>query len=246
MQVNMYYDQYETGLVSARSKFSDRVQAFSNEKDPRRLLMFWLNFSSFGVANTEFVEDWIRRAGQRTCELGYEALGDKLIKHAVHEKNHHLMMVKDTHGLVSLWNQDYAPPYLSAEKLLARKPLASSLAYQKLHEDCIQSEFPFAQIAIEYEIERLAVSHGHIWTKNVLSALGEGIASNLTFIFDHVEIDQAHTVYNRSALNEFVGQYPETVEKLIETGSLALNIFGTFLNDCYEHVESFEESLQVA
>lgn len=245
MQTNECYARYEKEIAAPRSIFNNQIKAFLNETEPRNLLIFWINFSAFGVGMTEPVEDWIKRAGQRSCELGYKALGEKLIKHARHEKDHHLMMIKDTHNLVEMWNKCYSPK-LDANKLFKRKFISSVLAYQKLHEDCINSKFPFAQIAIEYEIERLAISHGSQIIENAVSVLGDQIKFCLTFVFDHVEIDQAHTVYNREALEAFVKEYPETVDKLIETGASALKIYANFLNACHEYTESFETEALMA
>ena len=110
MDTNEIFAQYESEIGRARTDFYQKVSGLSAEKDPRNLMIFWLNFSSLGIGMTEFVEDWIRRAGQRTKDLGYEKLGTKLIKHATHERNHHLMMIADTHKLVERWNQSYSPP----------------------------------------------------------------------------------------------------------------------------------------
>lgn len=240
--MNEFFARYEQELAIPRSTFINRVSSLSNEKDPRTLMMFWLNFSSFSVEMTKYVEDWIDRAGQKTKELGYEKLGVKLIKHAVHERNHHLMLINDTYKLTELWNQQYAPPNIESDKLIERKPMRSTLAYQKLHEDCIAGDSPFAQIAIEYEIEALSAGYGPIILKNAVESLGNQIRSSLTFAFDHTEIDVAHTEYNRGAIAEFLSEYPAATDKLIEVGSSVLEIYATFLNNCLEHTEVFEKS----
>ncbi len=246
MQFNEHFERYEREISLARTNFSRKILELSKEKDPRNLMIFWLNFSSLGIAMTEFVEDWIRRAGQKTKDLGYEHLGVKLIKHATHERNHHLMMIADTHKLTEIWNQEYAPPALQANQLMSRKPMASTLAYQKLHEDCIKSENPFGQIAIEYEIENLSIVHGPGILKNSTESLGKDIQSCLTFVFDHVEIDQAHTVYNREAMCEFLDEFPTAVNDLVAIGSKALDIYGSFLNDCLIHSEVFSTAAVTA
>ena len=242
MEKKNHFDCYEKEIASARLAFASKIKPILQECDSRKFLIFWINFSSLGIKMTELVEDWIRRAGLKTEALGYIALGKKLIKHAVHEKNHHFMMIKDSHKLVNIWNQNYAPPYIDVQKLLSRKLKKSVLDYQQLHEDCINGDFPFSQIAIEYEIENLSTVHGPVVTANAISIFGETIKSCLTFIFDHVAIDQAHTVYNQKALKEFLDEYPESLESLIKTGSLALEIYGNFMRDCYHSLEFFELS----
>lgn len=241
METNRYFKQYENEMGRARFAFAQKIKPILQEHNARNFLIFWLNFSSLGVGMTEPVESWIKRAGEKTESLGYSILGKKLIKHATHEKNHHFMMIKDTHNLVQLWNEYYLP-CIRADQLLKRKLKKSVLDYRKLHEDCINSDFPFSQIAIEYEIENLSVVHGPVIVNNSISVFGDRIKTCLTFIFDHVEIDQAHTVYNKTAIQEFLNEHSKSLDKLIETGSLALEIYGNFMNDCYKSLEFFEVS----
>jgi hypothetical protein len=235
-----YFDQYEKTLEEVRLTFKERIQKLIQESDKRSLLVFWINFSSYGVGMTESVDSWIRRAGQKSEELGYITLGQKLIKHAVHEKGHHLMMIKDLYKLVDFWNAHRFSPFVNAEEFLTRSPENSVIAYQELHEECINSDFPFAQIAIEYEIEKLSAVHGPELVKNACAIFGEDVKSCLSFVTEHMTLDVGHTIYNKRAIAEFVNEYPEKIDMLIKLGSAALKIYADFLDDCHRDYKSFE------
>lgn len=226
---------YEASLMSAREQNESSVfSSYFSVEDPRTLLLFWINFSSQGVSMTEPVESWIKRAGKRCEELGFIELGKQLNKHAIHEANHHLMMIKDTHSLVNKWNAFYTP-LLSAEDLLKRPPLAEIIKYQELHEDCIAGDAPYCQIAIEYEIENLAATHGSKMVDHALEILGESFEESLSFMEEHAQIDVAHTKFNKKVISDFITTYPDALSHLIEAGKKALKTHGDCLVACLKH-----------
>jgi len=226
------FSLYESTLKITRLKFKDRLEPIFLE-DPRTLMLFWINFCSQGVGMTEPVEEWIRRAGNKCKDLGYSKLGTELCKHAIHEANHELMMIKDTKNLISKWNQLYTPVF-EVEAVLKRPYSEAVIHYQDLHESYITSEYPYCQIAIEYEIENLSATYGVNILDHAFKILGEDIKEYLSFVDDHVRIDVAHTQFNRKVISEFVATYPHTVKNLIEAGQKALKIYGDFLNHCAE------------
>jgi len=222
---------YESSLESQRLRFEDHIFPILAEEDPKTLLLFWINFSSYGVPMTEPVEDWIRKAGERCKELNFLQLGENLRKHAIHEADHHLLMIEDTKKLINRWNQLYTPT-LDADLIFKRPPLESVIHYQKLHTDYIYGNAPYCQIAIEYEIENLSVAHGKQIIDHTVKVLGKEILSDLSFLVDHVEIDVAHTKFNRKALSGFLNEQPQILPQLVDAGIKALITYGNFLSEC--------------
>ena len=55
-----------------------------------------------------------------------------------------------------------------------------------MHEDVIASEAPYAQIAIEYEIEMLSVRYGPGFVAQCARRLPRALLSGLSFIREHV------------------------------------------------------------
>lgn len=228
--------QYEQKLRPARSRF-DALPAvrtlLSSSTAPQLMGAFLVHFSALGVGMTEPVESWIRRAGERCIEVGLTDLGRALVAHARAEAGHDQLMVDDTRALVSRWNAQFTPK-LDAEELLALPPTPSVLRYRELHEDVITGPDPYAQIAIEFEIEMLSTTVGPDLLDNCVRLLGEDILEDLTFITEHVELDVGHTAFNRRQLGGLLEEHPDFLPALVDAGSRALDAYGGFLADCVE------------
>jgi hypothetical protein len=233
-------DIYEAKLADARADFETKSRIknfFAPDIDPTLLELFFIYFNALGVNMTEPVESWISRAGTRCEELGKTEIGRALKLHAKHEANHHLMMIKDTKFLVDQWNRNHSL-LLDVDQLLAHSKTPGINQYSQLHEDVIASNTPFGQLAIEYEIEMLSVRYGPQLINQCIQVLGLSFVQGLTFLQDHVEIDVAHTTFNRNQLEQFVKQYPECVSDLVNAGTQALDAYATFINDCFELAQS--------
>jgi len=224
---------YTPHMLHARRRFETGAGAvlINPALDPVLFELFLLNYCSRGVRMTEPVESWISRAGKRCKEVGLEKLGDALEKHAVHEANHHLMMIADTEKLVERWNA-VQPKQLDASTLLSVPPSTAVDAYVKLHEDVIKSDHPYGQLAIEFEIERISVTLGPPLMQQCTRLLGAEINEALSFLVEHVEIDQGHTKFNERQLDKLLAYDRTFAATLIKTGSAALDIYGDFLGEC--------------
>ena len=199
------------------------------------LRLFMIHYAAFGISMTHPVEGWIRRAGERCRETGYAALGDALVRHARHEAGHHRMMVADLWALADAWNGE------NLQKIdpvrLSRQNLPASIAqYRTLHERVIAGDAPYAQIALEYEIEALSVRHGPA----LLAAAGDAVAGGgYSFLEEHVAFDEAHTRFNRKQIAELLLTCPDCLEPLVQTGVAALETYGRFIDDCVAATMAF-------
>jgi len=228
---------YESTLVKHRLQFQEYLIPLLSDQDTKTMLLFWIYFSSQGVGMTEPVEDWIRRAGNKCKELGYQELGEQLCKHAIHEAGHQEMMIEDTKRLIDRWNKSF-DPQLEATAVLKTSPFNAVIQYQDLHENYIKSEKAYCQIAIEYEIENLSATYGSQVLGHTVKVLGEDIKHDLSFLDDHIKIDVAHTQFNKKVISNFLTAYPETLQALINAGTQALNIYGGFLASCYKKAKT--------
>lgn len=228
---------YEPGVAPARHELAAGA-AFTaltdSAVDPALLDRFLIEFCARGVAMTRPVDDWIRQAGRACRDHGYDALGRALERHADHEAGHHELMIADTHRLVIRWNTEHPASPLDADQLLAAEPGVGVGRYVALHEDVIAGPKPWSQLAIEYEIELLSVTRGPELLGNVAAVCGADRVEALSFLTDHVALDQAHTVFNRRQINAFLTEHPEAGPDLAATGTAALNAYGAFLADCFE------------
>jgi hypothetical protein len=227
-------ERYEAGIAPARDRFGSAPaiqRILSPEVDPDVLEAFFIYFSALGVGMTEHVEGWIRRAGERCVEIGITELGNALQGHAKAEADHHLLMIDDLRKMCARRNQSGRSP-LDPDELLALPLSEPTVRYRKLHEDVIAGPTPYAQIAIENEIEMLSVDYGPGLLDNCRRLLGEEVVDDLSFLTDHVELDAGHTKFNRRQMASFLDDRPEAVEPLVEAGSAALDAYRDFLTVC--------------
>jgi hypothetical protein len=235
---------YTPHLEAARATFENGAgfALVDPNFDPVLFELFLLNYCSRGVRMTEPVESWIARAGQRCVEVGLEKLGVALQKHALQEANHHLMMIADTQALVKRWNLRQAAA-LTVDELLSAPASPAVEAYIKLHEDVIRSNEPYCQLAIEFEIERVSVTWGPPFMRQAARMLGNDSTETLSFLVEHVEIDQGHTKFNELQLERLLAHDRSFAPALARTGALALNIYGQFLAECLAFATEMREKL---
>jgi hypothetical protein len=227
-------DAYEYKLVQVRSAFDTHPairRLLGADLTAEVLLGFLLHFSALGIGMTEPVEGWIERAGLRCGEMGLAMLSQALVSHARHEAGHHRMMMDDTKRLVDRWNARRSPQ-LEADTLFALGPTPAVRTYQYLHEDVIAGLSPYGQLAIEYEIEMLSVRIGPRLVRQCRELLGDDILSSMSFIDEHVKLDQGHTHFNCRQLGHLLSVHPDFLEPLVQAGTLALNAYSAFLAEC--------------
>ena len=238
-------DIYEEHLRKARdlainSDIAERI--LDSTLAPDVVHLFWIYYNVLGVYMTEPVEDWITRAGNRSISLGYEDLGKDLLKHARHEAGHQRMMQRDYQALIDYWNNSHDIK-ISIDNFSVIPLPAIVQKYVDLHEDNINGNTPYGQIAIQYEIESLAPILGPKQIEYTRAKCGEEVLRRLSFICDHVEIDVAHTEFNYKVLAKFLDDFPETLTPLIETGEQASVIYLKFFDHCMQQAKALHAKL---
>ena len=234
-----YIERYESGVEPARRRFADHpavrlIQA--GEMGGEHLEAFFIHWSAAGVAMTEPVEGWIRRAGE-ACERlggpGVERLGVALQKHARAEADHHLLMIADLRRLCAR-RAAAGRPAPDPDDLVAQPWPEAARRYRQLHEDVIAGPAPYAQIAIENEIEMLSVVFGPPLLENARALLGQDVIEDLSFLDDHITLDVGHTKFNRRQLAAFLDERPDALDALVEAGSRGLDAYRDFLAYCVD------------
>jgi hypothetical protein len=226
-------EKYNRDLATVRERFDSNpaLIALRSNNDPRLLELFLLYFCGIGAQMTQPVEGWIRRAASRCAELGFAALAKALDQHAQAEAGHHLMMIADLHSLANHWNSRHTRS-IDADALLNQAPSEGARSYCEVHERNIDSTTPFAQIAIEYEIEQLPLRYGSVFLARCFEALGPEILPSLSFVSAHIELDVGHTHFNERELANLIDSTPESLPALVAAGTAALDAYAEFLSDC--------------
>ncbi|MEN9577235.1 MAG: hypothetical protein RJA70_244 [Pseudomonadota bacterium] len=227
--------EYNTALSGARESMVTHPkirEILAEDVSPQLLHRFLIQYCALGVQITEPVDGWIRRAGQRCKEVGLVELGESLRKHAEHEAGHHLMFIDDVHALVGLYNSKYGAT-LNAGALLQQSATPKMRDYIALHEVNIAGDSPFAQVAIELEIEGLSVALGPKLIAQFEARLGKEVVAALSFLNEHIAVDVGHTALNNKLMERLLKQQPEALAKMIETGTAALAIYLDFFGECW-------------
>jgi len=227
-------EAYEAAMADARASFESdpvvtSVAGGALGVDELERYVMW--FAALGTQMTAPVEGWIRRAGERCLALGYHELGDALVKHARHEAGHDALFRADTRALAGR-RAACGRSWIDPEILLLHPPTHGVQAYAGLHESVIAGAQPFAQVAIEYEIERLSTVFGPKFIQVCVACLGQDVLGCLTFVTDHVRLDEGHTAFNARQLDRFLAANPEALSALAAAGAAALNAYAAYLADC--------------
>jgi len=235
MNASASLEGYNQLMAKARERFeaSSGLNAIRSSNNPRFLESFLLYFSAIGAQMTEPVESWIRRAAERCAALGLQELAEALTRHARAEAGHHLMMIADLRSLATHWNSRHTP-LVDADELLSLTPSYGASRYCLVHEENIAGNTPFAQIAIEYEIEQLPLRYGLLFIGRCLEIFGPEILPSLSFVTEHIDLDIGHTHFNAQQLSRFIDLRPDSLPSLIAAGSAALDAYAQFLTDCVE------------
>ncbi len=206
------------------------INCFISNLNPRELHAFLMVWTAFSVKMTENVEQWILRAGQSCEKKQLSEVGAKLKYHAAQEANHDLMLIDDLKVLVAKWNTIYKDS-LTEQDIYSFTLPTNANAYIDLHEATINGQHPYAQVAIEYEIERISVNFGPKMIENVINTLGQDFEEGISFLADHVLIDQGHTKFNIDLLEKCFNA-DASLDALVITGASALKIYAGYLNEC--------------
>jgi Acetyltransferase (GNAT) domain len=233
MAVSSFLNQYEEYILAARERFANSIgiSILRSKQQPQFFLSFLLRFCALGVRMTGPVEGWIQRAADRCREIGLGEMSRALARHARAEAGHDLMMKEDVEALAEHWNRRYRPS-VDPVMLMTENISAGVLRYRKLHEDVIAGPVPYCQVAIEYEIERLAPWFGGTFIATCVEVLGPEILSCLSFVTSHLKLDVSHTSFNASEIAEVGRKFPESAPILAAAGAAALEAYLEYLNDC--------------
>ncbi|HJU16597.1 MAG TPA: hypothetical protein VJ770_08995, partial [Stellaceae bacterium] len=208
--------EYERLMAPARLRFaaSPGVGAVEASRDAAFLESFLLHFCALGWRMTEPVERWIGAAAAGCAALGLGELAQALARHARAEAGHHRMMIADARKLAARWNARRSPA-IAADSLLNAAPSPGVLRYCRVHEDNLAGIAPYAQIAIEYEIERLPLYYGKRLVGRCVDLLGPDIVSCLRFMTTHIAWDAGHTNVNAQAMARLLGHCPSALPALV-------------------------------
>jgi len=242
------HNLYEEQLKDRRAAFKASPvmnQILSWRADPVFLELFVIHYCTLTAGLAEPVAGYIRTAGERCKELGFNDMVPFFQEHSEEEEGHYHWAADDTARVVEIWNR-HRKPALDAEALLNHRMSPAVKRYHQLHEDVIFGNAPYAELAIDLEIELIAVKYGPKVLLHSLVKLGPKITSNLSFLRKHVRADYGHTKLNLKKVDALLTKHPEYAPALVEAGKGAIDTFYGYLEDCFNLAQEQYKVYQTA
>lgn len=238
------FKKYNALIHPQRVEFmlSPGINVFMAQNRPQKLHAFLLTWTAFSIKMTEKVETWIKQAGEQCESLAFKEVGAKLKYHAAQEAGHDQMLVADLKVLINKWNLLYNDNLTENDIFKLGQPQNTD-EYVALHENTIKGQHPYTQVAMEYEIERISIMFGPKIIENIIYTLGEDFEPAISFLTDHVLLDQGHTKFNIDLMERCFAAQAD-LNQLVHTGKTALKIYAGFLNDCIELSRAISEREQ--
>lgn len=227
-------NDYQVRMQAVRERFAQRddVKAlFDAPLEPTVLNLFMIHWSAMSAALTTPIPEYLATAGVRCEALGLTKLGEFFKEHTEEEDGHHEWAAADTHKLVNLWNAGHPALQLSAEDLLVSNLTPSVWRYHQLHKDVVAGDAPWAELAIDVEIELITTQYGPPLMHACAQALCEEGRKSISFLAEHVNFDFGHTDTNFQVVAELIEDKPEFTDHLVAIGEQALTAYGDFLGE---------------
>ena len=93
------------------------------------------------------------------------------------------------------------------------------IQYCNVHERNIVGDTPYAQIAIEFEVEMLPLLYGELFIARCVEILGADILPCLRFFAtEHIVLDVGHTQFNARAIAKLLTLEPSSLPALVSAG----------------------------
>ncbi len=153
------------------------------------------------------------------------------------------MMIADVRRLATSWN-NRRTPLVDANALLAQAPSPGVLQYCRVHEQNIEGVTPYAQIAIEYEVEMLPLRYGEQFIGHCIEILGPGVLPCLSFVTEHIRLDQGHTRFNTLEMARLLEARPTCLPALVSAGTAVLDAYAQFLADCVQLAQRNSQNVE--
>jgi hypothetical protein len=233
------FSLYEAALEPARARLEQgrALESVLAGSDAAKFARFMIFVSAFGLGMTEPVPQWIRRAGERSSELGFTELGRALVARARHEGEHYKLMLRDLDKLTDFYAAEYGPGAFDVDALLAEPYPPGVESYRRLREELIAGSAPFAELAVDYELEALSVRVGPRLLDRVGRLLGTRLLEALSLVDEQALVDARHTRFNQNELVRLLSQDARVARPLVQAGTRALDAYGAFLDDCWLRAE---------
>ncbi|MCB1828292.1 MAG: hypothetical protein KDH94_07670 [Coxiellaceae bacterium] len=235
-------DVYENAMVEARVAFANRINRLVKVANSENLGFFLVYYAALGSAIHESMEKIFKKAAKRCKKMDFANLAEAFEAQASVESKQAEEMKSDTKIWIDWWNQRQSLD-LSAKDYLRHPTMPSMQVIQDLHQDVVEHQVPFAELAIAYEMQRTDTIHSFTLIKLAIFKLGLSALRRLGFVRRAAKLTTPR-VLNKNLLAGFLKQHPEAVKPMIEKSCLALEAYAEFLDDCFRLANNEAEKYQ--
>lgn len=237
----IYTNSYQAKCTVHRQRFDQRPairEIFYRPLNKRLTSAFMLHWSALSAGFAAPIGSYLQRAGERCREQGYADIARFFLAHAAEEDGHDEWGRKDAHRLAARWNRENPGLALDAERLLGDNTPEVVQRYYRLHEGVIDQGWPWAELAIDVEIELLTAKYGPRLLWRALRSMGLKSLADIQFLRDHVRFDFGHTRENFRTLHQFIHRHPECTQTLTEVASEALEIYADLMQEALDRAHA--------
>jgi hypothetical protein len=227
---------YDGLVAAARARLNSdrRLNALVDPSiDRTQLHSCLLQWNAWRAQLTDPAHGWVRRAAERCIARGYPEVGRVLMMRGKHTADRHQALLDDLRFLAEDWNAS-GRQEVDASRFLEAAPPASLRRHVNLQESIIDGLEPFAQLAIEYEIDRASDILAPRLLKQALRVLGHQAARGLSALQTRIA-DQGQTTFSERHLTRLLAQQPQAAATLGITGAIVLDSHLDLLGDSLEH-----------
>ncbi|MDO8578120.1 MAG: hypothetical protein Q7R50_02950 [Dehalococcoidales bacterium] len=231
---NVYQNEYQKRCQAARDAFASRKvvnELFNEEVDPKLMKLFMISWSALSSGLTQPIPEYLKRAGENCAKKGVAEMAAFFAQHTEEEDGHDEWGRDDTRKLVERWNKEEPEFPLNAEDMLKNNMSPAVKRYHKLHENVIDGDSPWAELAIDVEIELITTQYGPRLLQSCVRSMGEDSLADVSFLREHVRFDVGHTETNFETIHKLITKHPEYTDALVETAFKALESYADFLDD---------------
>ena len=236
-------DVYENAMVEARVAFANRINKLIKTANAENLGFFLIYYAALGAMLHDSMEIVLKKASKRCQKMGLIDLAEAFNAQACLESEQHLKMENDAKAWIDWWNQK-RDLELSAKDYLRHPTTSSMHIYKDLHKNIIRYQWPFAELAVSYELQRTQMIHSFSLIKLASLKLGLSALKKLGFIRRAAKLNTDQPL-NKKVLTEFLQAHPETVSVMANKARAALLVYGDFIEDCFKLADNEAKKYQL-
>lgn len=225
---------YEDQIAAARGRLKERAELrglVGADTEAVVLHAFLIEWASLSIQLQEPAERFLVEGSRRCSEVGEHRLSITMLQIASEAIDRYRLVADDTRRLAQLWN-GRRRSLLNLTNLLTQSPTPSMRRLHNYSQSLVAGPQPWAQLAVIYETDAMLGSVVERVVGQARRLLGDDVDSCLSSLDAIANFSERGTLGR--TMVAFLDANPERVDRMVETGCHTLEIYGDFLQECYD------------